>query len=77
MTWEKKKNVAHDDDDDDVDDVDHHDHDDHDQDGYPANSPHDKIPPWWEYVNRRGGFLSRTKKSHLNVVHVDLLSKTK
>ena len=25
---------------------------DHDEDdlGYPANSHHDKIPPWWEYV---------------------------
>ena len=21
--------------------------------GYPANSPHDKIPPWWEYVINR------------------------
>ena len=22
-------------------------------DGFPANSPHDKIPPWWEYVINR------------------------
>ena len=22
-------------------------------DGYPANSHHDKIPPWWEYVIKR------------------------
>ena len=21
--------------------------------GFPANSPHDKIPPWWEYVINR------------------------
>ena len=24
-----------------------------DDDGFPANSPHDKIPPWWEYVINR------------------------
>ena len=27
--------------------------DDDDDDGFPANSPHDKIPPWWEYVINR------------------------
>ena len=33
--------------------------DEDDEDGFPANSHHDKIPPWWEYViNRGGGFLS-------------------
>ena len=26
---------------------------DDDDDGFPANSPHDKIPPWWEYVINR------------------------
>ena len=26
---------------------------DDDDDGYPANSPHDKIPPLWEYVINR------------------------
>ena len=31
----------------------HYDDDDDDDDGYPANSPHDKIPPWWEYVINR------------------------
>ena len=29
------------------------DDDDDDDDGFPANSPHDKIPPWWEYVINR------------------------
>ena len=39
--------------DDDYDDADDDDDDDDDDDGYPANSPHDKIPPWWEYVINR------------------------
>ena len=36
-------------------DVDDDDDDDfhNDDDGFPANSPHDKIPPWWEYVINR------------------------
>ena len=44
--------VGNDDDDDDNvdDDGDDDDDDNDDDDGYPANSPHDKIPPWWEYV---------------------------
>ena len=37
----------------DHDDVHDDDHDDDDDDGFPANSPHDKIPPWWEYVINR------------------------
>ena len=39
----------------------HHPHDavDNDNDGYPAHSHHDKIPPWWEYViNGLGETLS-------------------
>ena len=33
--------------------------------GFPANSHHDKIPPWWEYViNRWGGFLSPAYSHH-------------
>ena len=42
----------------------HHSHDDDDavddKVGFPANSHHGKIPPWWEYViDRWGGCLSR------------------
>ena len=47
--------IVDDDEDDDVmdDDVDN------DDVGFPANSHHDKIPPWWEYaINKGGGFLS-------------------
>ena len=41
------------------------DDDDDDDDGFPANSHHDKIPPWWEYViNRGGGFLSPAYSHH-------------
>ena len=51
--------LFHDDDDDDddvIDDVD---------DGYPAHSHHDKIPPWWENVsNDKGGNMSVTKSHH-------------
>ena len=42
----------YDDEDDDGDGYDDDDDDD-DDDGFPANSPHDKIPPWWEYVINR------------------------
>ena len=38
---------GHDDVDGDYDDVDG-DYDDDDDNGFPANSHHDKIPPWWE-----------------------------
>ena len=48
--------------------VNYHDDDDDygdDGDGFPANSPHDKIPPWWEYIiNRWGGFLSPAYSHH-------------
>ena len=37
----------------DDDGYDNDDEDDDDDGGYPANSPHDKIPPWWEYVINR------------------------
>ena len=34
-------------------------------DGYPAYSHHDKIPPWWEYVsNDKGGNVSVSKSHH-------------
>ena len=53
------------DEDDDVGNRDDGDNDDGEDDGYPANSPHDKIPPWWEYViNRGGGFLSPAYSHH-------------
>ena len=33
--------------------------------GLPAYSHHDKIPPWWEYVsNDKGGNVSVTKSHH-------------
>ena len=45
------------DDDDDCDDV--------DDGGYPANSHHDKNPPWWEFVsNEYGGNMPVTKSHH-------------
>ena len=45
-------------DDDDEDDEDEYDED----DGYPANSHHDKFPPWWEFVrDDYGGILSPDK----------------
>ena len=31
----------------------HHCHHHYFHHGFPANSPHDKIPPWWEYVINR------------------------
>ena len=35
---------------------------DDDDDGYPANSHHDKFPPWWEFVrDDYGGILSPDK----------------
>ena len=34
-------------------------------DGLPAYSHHDKIPPWWEYVsNDKGGNVSVSKSHH-------------
>ena len=54
--------------DDDGDDDDHNDddnHDDGDDVGYPANSHHDKNPPWWEFVsNEYGGNMPVTKSHH-------------
>ena len=36
-----------------------------DQDGLPANSHHDKNPPWWEFVsNEYGGNMPVTKSHH-------------
>ena len=44
--------------------IDHGDSD--DEDGYPAYSHHDKIPPWWEYVSYdKGGNLSVSKSHHI------------
>ena len=41
------------------------DDDDDDNDGYPANSHHDKNPPWWEFVsNEYGGNMPVTKSHH-------------
>ena len=42
-----------DDDDESLDDDDELELGDHQHHGFPANSPHDKIPPWWEYVINR------------------------
>ena len=43
------------------DDDDDNDHENYDDDGLPAYSHHDKIPPWWEYVsNDKGGNVSVT-----------------
>ena len=51
--------------DDDVDDVDDFDDIDDDDDDYPANSHHDKNPPWWEFVsNEYGGNMPVTKSHH-------------
>ena len=39
---------------------------DDDDDGYPAHSHHDKIPPWWENVsNDKRGNMSATKSHHI------------
>ena len=36
-----------------------------DDDGYPAHSQHDKIPPWWGNVsNDEGGNVSVSKTHH-------------
>ena len=36
-----------------------------DDDGYPAHSHHDKIPPWWGNVsNDEGGKVSVSKTHH-------------
>ena len=38
---------------------------DDDDDDYPANSHHDKNPPWWEFVsNEYGGNMPVTKSHH-------------
>ena len=48
-----------------VDDDDYGDDDDDDDDGLPANSHHDKNPPWWEFVsNEYGGNMPVTKSHH-------------
>ena len=42
-----------------------HDDDLDDDDGLPANSHHDKNPPWWEFVsNEYGGNMPVTKSHH-------------
>ena len=67
-----KHSIAVDDDDDDGDGGgnDHHVH--HD-DGYPAYSHHDKIPPWWENVsNDEGGNVSVSKNHHTPLHHDEL-----
>ena len=44
---------------------DHRGHGDDDDDGLPAYSHHDKIPPWWECVsNDKGGNVSVSKSHH-------------
>ena len=41
------------------------DHDDHVDDGWPAYSHHDKIPPWWGNVsNDKGGNVSVSNSHH-------------
>ena len=40
-------------------------HDDHDDDGLPAHSHHDNIPPWWGNVsNDKGGSVSVSNSHH-------------
>ena len=47
------------------DDDDDNDDDNDDDDGLPANSHHDKNPPWWEFViNEYGGNMPLTKYHH-------------